>query len=88
MAGYMAGALPTIKQGLVHLAAVSLARELLGQKRSHFKFLIEGEEEAGSSGLEVLLAEHKDLLKADAVIVADLNNIEKGLPVSPLVLEA
>lgn len=65
---------------IVHLAAVSLARELWGKNAPNFKFLIEGEEEAGSSGLEVLLAEHKDLLKADAVIVADLNNIEKGTP--------
>ena len=65
---------------IVHLAAVSLARELWGKDAPNFKFLIEGEEEAGSSGLEVLLAEHQDLLKADAVIVADLNNIEKGTP--------
>ena len=35
------------------------------------KFLIEGEEEVGSKHLEGFVTEHRDLLKADAVISAD-----------------
>ena len=37
----------------------------------NIKFLIEGEEEIGSSHLEEFVKEHKDLLKADVVLISD-----------------
>lgn len=69
------------KAGIIaHIAAATLAKEHWGDACPNFKFLIEGEEEAGSAGFEDLLKTHASLLSADAVIVADLNNIEKGTP--------
>ncbi|MBN1963680.1 MAG: dipeptidase [Anaerolineae bacterium] len=42
-----------------------------GQMPVNVKFIIEGEEESGSSNLYPFLDEHADLLKADVVIVSD-----------------
>ena len=38
---------------------------------TNIKFLIEGEEEVGSPNLGKFVAEHKDLLKADVILVSD-----------------
>ncbi|MDH4164467.1 MAG: M20/M25/M40 family metallo-hydrolase, partial [Nitrospirota bacterium] len=42
--------------------------------------LIEGEEEVGSVNLEKLLATHRELLAADAVVIADSENFDTGYP--------
>lgn len=69
------------KSGIVlHVAAVSEAFMLCGNKMPNIKFLIEGEEECGSSGFGKLLEKNKELLKADAVIIADLSNFATGVP--------
>ncbi|HET7688767.1 MAG TPA: dipeptidase [Nocardioidaceae bacterium] len=61
----------------VHLAAV----------RAHgadlpvgVTLLIEGEEEVGSPTLEAFLAEHKELLRADVIVIADSGNWDIGEP--------
>jgi len=41
---------------------------------------IEGEEEYGSDSLERLLAEHKDDLAADVIVIADSGNWDVGVP--------
>lgn len=38
---------------------------------TNIKFIIEGEEEVGSPNLEKFVAEHKDLLKADVILISD-----------------
>ncbi|HYK57148.1 MAG TPA: peptidase dimerization domain protein, partial [Flavisolibacter sp.] len=38
---------------------------------TNIKFLIEGEEEVGSPNLGKFVAEHKDLLKADVILISD-----------------
>jgi len=69
------------KAGIVtHLAAYKQVRELLGDKGPNLKFIIEGEEESGSAGFAEILEKHAELLKCDAVIVADLGNFAKGTP--------
>ena len=44
------------------------------------KFIIEGEEEVGSSNLDGFLEKHKDLLKADVVLVSDTGIIANDVP--------
>lgn len=41
---------------------------------------VEGEEEFGSDSLEVLIAEHRDLLAADVIVIADSGNWDVGTP--------
>ena len=51
-----------------------------GQLRCNVKFIFEGEEEIGSPSLEAFLEEHKDLLKADIILVSDTSMIGKETP--------
>ena len=44
------------------------------------KFIIEGEEEVGSNNLGVFLETHKDMLKADIVLVSDTGIIANDVP--------
>lgn len=69
------------KAGIItHLAALELVRARKKNEGPNLKFIIEGEEESGSAGFKGLLAKYADLLKCDAVIVADLGNFAKGTP--------
>ena len=51
-----------------------------GQLRCNVKFIFEGEEEIGSPSLEAFLEEHKELLKADIILVSDTSMIGKETP--------
>ena len=51
-----------------------------GQMRCNVKFIFEGEEEIGSPSLEAFLEEHKELLKADIILVSDTSMIGKETP--------
>ncbi|MGQ1784280.1 MULTISPECIES: dipeptidase [unclassified Saccharicrinis] len=44
------------------------------------KFLIEGEEEVGSVNLPKFCMEHKEMLKADVILVSDTSMISPGIP--------
>jgi acetylornithine deacetylase/succinyl-diaminopimelate desuccinylase-like protein len=44
------------------------------------KFMFEGEEEIGSPNLEAWCVEHKDMLKADVILVSDTSMIAKDIP--------
>ena len=69
------------KAGIItHIAACSQVRKALGDKGPNLKFIIEGEEESGSAGFAEILEKNKELLKCDAVIIADLGNFAKGVP--------
>jgi acetylornithine deacetylase/succinyl-diaminopimelate desuccinylase-like protein len=41
---------------------------------------VEGEEEVGSPTLEAFLAEHRELLRADVIVIADSGNWDVGVP--------
>lgn len=47
---------------------------------NNIKFLIEGEEEVGSPNLGKFVAEHKDLLKADVILISDSAMISMESP--------
>ena len=51
-----------------------------GQMGCNVKFIFEGEEEIGSPSLEAFLEEHKELLKADIILVSDTSMIGKETP--------
>lgn len=46
----------------------------------NIKFLLEGEEEIGSTNLEPFVKEHRDLLKADLVVISDSAMYAKNIP--------
>ncbi len=76
---------PTIKDGrlygrgtgdgkgqlLINILGVKNYIDTVGKLPVNIKFIIEGEEETGSSSLEKFAKENKDLLKADLVYMAD-----------------
>ncbi|MBN9349527.1 MAG: dipeptidase [Chitinophagaceae bacterium] len=47
---------------------------------SNIKFIIEGEEEIGSPSLKKFVSEHKDLLKADVILISDSSMIGLETP--------
>ena len=51
-----------------------------GLMACHVKFIFEGEEEIGSPSLEAFLEDHKELLKADIILVSDTSMIGKETP--------
>ena len=51
-----------------------------GLLRNNVKFIFEGEEEIGSPSLEAFCEEHKELLKADVILVSDTSMLGADLP--------
>lgn len=48
--------------------------------KNNIKFIFEGEEEIGSPSLEAFCEEHKELLKADIILVSDTSMLGADLP--------
>jgi cysteinylglycine-S-conjugate dipeptidase len=61
----------------VHLTAL---RALAGDLPVAVKIVGEGSEEQGTGGLEAFVRENPDLLRADAILVADTGNFAVGVP--------
>lgn len=55
----------------------ALNQELL---KCNVKFIFEGEEEIGSPSLEAFCIQHKDLLKADIILVSDTSMVNAEIP--------
>ena len=55
----------------------AIAEDLL---RCNVKFLFEGEEEIGSTSLEAFCEAHKELIKADIILVSDTSMVSKEVP--------
>ena len=51
-----------------------------GLLTNNIKFIFEGEEEIGSPSLNAFLAEHKELLKSDIILVSDTSMLGAELP--------
>jgi len=60
-----------------HLAAL---RAFDGEPPVGVTVLVEGEEEVGSPTLDAFLREHRDLLAADVIVIADSTNWDVGVP--------
>lgn len=65
---------------MMHLAAIASCLKGAGSLPINIKVLIEGEEEVGSVNLEKLLATNRELLAANAVVIADSENFDTGHP--------
>lgn len=67
-------------QMFVHIKSVEAYFKTFGGLPLNVKFIIEGEEEIGSSNLSSFLKNNVDLLKADAVLISDTSLFDVGVP--------
>jgi acetylornithine deacetylase/succinyl-diaminopimelate desuccinylase-like protein len=65
---------------MLHLAVIRAFRDLNGGLPVGVTLFIEGEEESGSPTLPALLAEHRDRLAADVIVIADSGNPATDVP--------
>ncbi len=64
----------------MYLAAAGSCLQSAAGLPVNLKILIEGEEETGSSHLDDILRQNSGILSADAVLIADSENFDSGLP--------
>ena len=76
---YARGANDDKGQLFMHLKAFEFLLKK-GLLRHNVKFIFEGEEEVGSPSLAAWAEEHKDLLKADIILVSDTTMISEKVP--------
>ena len=65
---------------VMHLTALRALKLLHGGFPCTVKLISEGSEEQGTGGLEAFVPDNADLLRADAIIVADTGNFAVGIP--------
>lgn len=66
-------------QGMIQVKGFETALRT-GILQCNVKFLFEGEEEIGSGSLEAFCQEHKELLKADVILVSDTSMVGRNTP--------
>ncbi len=76
---YARGANDDKGQLFMHLKAFEFLLRT-GQLRQNVKFIFEGEEEIGSPSLPAWVEQHKELLKADIILVSDTTMISEKVP--------
>lgn len=76
---YARGADDDKGQMFMHIKALEIMTRL-GLLKCNVKFMIEGEEEIGSPSLKKFCATHKDLLKADVILISDTTMIASDIP--------
>ncbi|RMG18817.1 MAG: dipeptidase [Deltaproteobacteria bacterium] len=65
---------------MMHVAACAAWLKGTGALPVNVKFIVEGEEEAGSMSLEAFLEAYREKLAADVIVLTDTANLEAGLP--------
>lgn len=76
---YARGACDDKGQAYMHVKAFE-ALNKFGKLPCNIKFMMEGEEETGSSNLGIFVAEHKSLLQADVILISDTGMISLEAP--------
>ncbi len=77
---YARGAMDNKGQMFTHLKSVEAWITVEGRLPLNLKFIIEGEEEVGSQGLEQYLAAHADRLACDCIVISDGVQFAPGVP--------
>ena len=77
---YARGAADDKGQVFMHLKAVEAHLKQNGRLPVNMKFILEGEEEVGSVNLDEFIRSHRDLLKADVVVISDSAMFARGVP--------
>jgi acetylornithine deacetylase/succinyl-diaminopimelate desuccinylase-like protein len=65
---------------IMHLTALRALRETDGTYPVNLKIVVEGSEEQGTGGLDDFIPENPELLRSDAIVIADAGNAVIGLP--------
>ena len=77
---YARGAADDKGQIFIHLKAIEAFLKNGGTLPVNIKIIFEGEEEIGSEHLGAFVAQHKELLKADVILISDSGMFAKGIP--------
>ncbi len=77
---YARGAADDKGQIFIHLKAIEAFLREGGALPLNIKLIFEGEEEIGSAHLGEFVASHKELLKADVILISDSGMFAKGVP--------
>ncbi len=77
---YARGAADDKGQMFIHFKSAESFLKTTGKLPVNLKFLIEGEEEIGSSHLESFLVSNVDRLQTDAVLISDTSMFAAGVP--------
>lgn len=77
---YARGSADDKGQVFIHLKSIEAFMKNGGKLPINLKVIIEGEEEIGSEHLSPFVKEHKELLKADLVLISDTSMFAKGVP--------
>lgn len=77
---YARGSADDKGQVFIHLKALEAYKQNNVPLPVNIKMLLEGEEEVGSANLEAFVRSHKQLLKADLVLISDSSMFAKGVP--------
>ncbi len=77
---YARGSADDKGQVFIHLKSIEAYMKNIGSLPLNLKVIIEGEEEIGSEHLAPFVKGHKDLLKADLVLISDTSMFAKGVP--------
>ena len=67
-------------QLFIHLKAIEAHLRQTGRLPVNVKVILEGEEEAGSTNLDLFIREHRDMLAADVVVISDTPMFDRGVP--------
>lgn len=76
---YARGSADDKGQFFMHVKALEVMAKT-NSMQTNIKFLIEGEEEVGSPNLGKFVSEHKDLLKADVILISDSSMLSMETP--------
>ena len=77
---YARGAVDDKGQVWMHLKAFETHMRVRGELPLNIKLIVEGEEEVGSTHFDELVAEHRDLLRAEVAVISNTAVFAKDVP--------